>query len=587
MNRMPLPTIREDSRSFEDYMEREKLVTSSDATGAAYDLAWRDTIFGLYGRSAQISEFEATGATKLTRQEANDMYPDLPEPFTEDVNPYVAALKYSNFKEKQELEYKMSMGPEDSWTQTKMFGAGLVAHLLDPAEFGAGALVGWAVGGAALTGGLGATAERIAVQASAKGASLPSRLAFDAIEGGGGALIENTAQEMIQKRVEAREGIVDERSFGDIATDVLIGSVAAFGMQAIPKSIARGVELHAEGVRRNLRDTAPEADLPVARHYAASAQNGTRPNITPLMNVIAKETDVVEFNNVKYTHTPLVKSADGRIKTDESFFISRGELTPNAPIKHVGDDYGFGGTHVTNNPGVANAASARSMSDSIGAVEEVRLSELRPLFLDEVPSPELKTAFAKFVDESGFNLKDVPDASTKEYLEIFKDMVDAGAVPEAKLLELAQTIKDMGFDSLYSNGKSRLGVEHSAHNHIILLDDTKFQKVGEFKADRNQIRKPNEAELAEARKQVESPDRFLGEKDFYQKKMQELTESNLEQANSDFRKNVESDLEFLEDLNKQGLLEDPKIIDEIKQNLAEAEEGFTILKAYKACLMKG
>lgn len=586
--RITLKTVPQSDRSFEEYQNKEAIVSSSDATSAAFDLAWRDTAVGLWARSDAIDELESGGAPKITADEANKLYPYLDEPFSEDVNPYVARLKADQQLEKQELQRKMSLGPEDNWTKSKMFGAGLVAHLLDPVEFGAGSIVGWSIGGAASAGMLGQGAKTIATTAAAPGAKLGSRLAFDAIEGAGGALIENVVQEGAQKAVEFKEGVVDERSNAEIATDILYGSIAAFGLQAVPKSIARGVDLGFEGTKRMLRNTSPEADLAIARHTMAAAETGNLPDITPLQHTLAKETDVNpgNFGRETYVHTPTQILPDGTANLEgKKFYIAKEAPAPNAASKALGEDFGIGGTHITDNPGVANAASARSMSDSVGEIQEVSVQALRPLDVDKPFPPGLFEKFDKIFQDAEIGVMDY-NVPARIVLGDIRNSVDAGVLPESVLDDVNRLLRESGHDSLISNGKSNMGVEHSPHNHITLLDDGKVTPIRSLDPDPAVVRAPTPEEVRSI--QERQPKEFLGAEDTYAKEIQAIRSSALEELNTDTQKLVNEAIEEFDYLSKQELLDEDalKVLVEIKENVKNTEDGFTMLKAFKACSMK-
>lgn len=580
--RSSLKTVPQSDRSFEEYQNQAPIVSSSEATGAAFDLAWRDSLVGLYARSNAVDELNSNGMTPLSAEEANKQFPGMAEPFREPVNPVVAQFKYDQQAEVQDLQRKMSQGPNDSWTQSKMFGAGLAAHMLDPVEFGAGAMVGWAVGGAAAAGLLGQGAKTIATGAAAEGAGLGTRLAFDAIEGAGGAFIENVGQEIIQKGVEDKEGIVNERSAGEIATDVLIGTVAAFGMQAIPKSVARGVDLGFEGTRRFFRNTSPEADLPVARHIISSSERGTLPDITPLTHAISKETDV-PGSVVNYEYRPL-DTPKGK-----TFYVATRDAAVDAPRVPLGDDFGFG-THLTDHPGVANAAGARSMADGVGTVSEVNVDSLTPLRLDQPLPNNLREPIKDLMKKvDAVDALNFDELSTKDILIGIRNAVDAGLLAEEDLLKVKGILQQGGYDSLISDGKSFNGIEHTPHNNVILLDDTKIKAGKTYDANPEFTRKPTPEELDAARMKAENPKRFLGDEDRYEKNFEGLRQESIESLDPDLQKQFEEGLEDLIELEKQGGLDadEVKLIETLKTDKLNAEDRFTALKAFKLCTMRG
>src|SRR5690606_6822873 len=125
--------------------------------------------------------------------------------------------------------------------------------------------------------------------------------------------------------------------------------------------------------------TSPEADLAIARQNVAATMTDTRPDFNPMREALAKETSVKpqEFGKGEYTFQK--GSVEGKTlyvaTKDHVSDLRSGSRLP------LGDDYGFG-THLSDNPGVANAAAARSMADSPGAVHGVEVAGLKAVDLD-------------------------------------------------------------------------------------------------------------------------------------------------------------------------------------------------------------
>lgn len=482
-----------DQSNTDEWETQPPLITADDAVSAAGDLAWFDTATGLAARSGSnipeamgrvagavtrtvgpaffgkegteqfikdfgydlssgVAQLAETGATPLTPEEANKLYPFMDQPFNEPINPYLAKLKADQQIEKQELQYKIQNGPQDMWTKTKQFGVGLLAHMLDPIELGAGYVVGLGIGGAAVKGYLGQAAAQ-----SAKAGGIGAAL----VEGSGGALIENVAQEGAQKLVENKEGIVDPRSGSEIATDVVIGSLFPAAIQVgvrAPRAIGR--------IGRMLKNTSPEADLPMVRHTIQAAETGTMPNVEPMIKALAKETDVdpklvnYEFQPVDIDPATNTASVEGK-----TFYVATADSAPDAATVPLGDDVGFG-THLTDHPGVADAAGARSMADGIGTVKEVNVDNLKPLNMNDVIPEDLLRDIENHID---FTLSE--GRTVKEVLQMVRDGVDAGDIPDFALDRVRRSIQRAGYDALISDGKTHMGVDHTPHNHIILLDD--------------------------------------------------------------------------------------------------------------------
>jgi hypothetical protein len=581
MERIPLKVSQGQDPSFEEYLNQDQYVDSSLASDAAFNLAWKDSAVGLWARNDAVNELKDLGGKKLSPEEANEMYPWMETPFKEEVSPALAMHLAEQDKEKFDLKRKMDQGPTDAWSQTKQFGAGVLAHMLDPIEVGAGMLTGWGIGGAATRGLLGQTAKSIALKGAAEGAGIGAKLAATGAENLAGNILENVTQEGVQKLVEAKEQVVDQRTSGDIATDILINSLAA---TSIPIAIKSSVHFSAEGFKRIFRSTSPEADLAVVRHVVQSGERGGIPDSGPILKALSQETDVGTYKGVAFEYSPITRTPEGKVIFDKPFFVAR-SVEGSKPL---GDDLGLGGTHATSNGGVANAAAARSMSDSVGEVAEVKLSELNPLDIDRAFPPEIAPTIEAELKRLGFDTReiDVNKMTAKEIIQLIRNATDSGMLDRTDLMNVRKIIEDGGYDSLISDGSSVNGFPHNKHNHLVVFDDKKLLVEKTEAADPSQVRKPPPEDLDAARKYNETPREFLDDLEATQKFEQDMEVVAIEADRADFMDRIESDLETLQSLKDQGTLSNPKIIDEIKQDMVEAEEGFKILKAFKHCMTR-
>lgn len=554
------------------------MTSSEEASSAAFDLAWYDTGVGLQARFDATRELENTGAKKLTADEANKLYPDMIEPFREDVNPYVANMRHNQQMEKMQLQSKMANGPTDWWTKTKMFGAGLVAHMMDPWEFGVGAVGGWAVGGVASKGLLGARASVLAGRVASGTAATGERIAYNIAEAGAGATFENATQEFAIQAQQAYEGTPEERTNRQILDDFMFNTFAATVFGAGIK------EASFQGMKRVLRSTSPEADLLHARTVVSAVDTEVAPDIRPLVKTLASETDVnpVHFGKEGYTYTPRA-AGDGKI-----FYAATKGLTGlDGERLHLGDDLGLGGTHLTDNPGVANAAASRAMSDSKGAVHQVDMGDLNPLHLNQ-PLPEnISPKIKELLDKMGFedSANTIKTESAADVLGFIRNASDEGLLPEGALDNVKQAIKEGGYDSLISDGGSRAGSPHSQHNHITVLDDGKVVAKQSFEADplvKNQPDK-NDVEYA-SQTNDDAYRRLFADKENVAKNRERITEVQAAEK-TDIRKNIDSLNEEIKSYVDQGLMDegDLKVLEEVRDTLSLAEDQHTLLKAFKAC----
>lgn len=573
---MPLYLKEVQAPSADEYFNQPERVGSNDAASAAFDLGQKDNALSLVQRYFTEKSYQNQGATDLSPDEANKMYPDMPEPFREPINPYIAQMRHDDEMERRNLQAKIAQGPQDSWTRTKVMGAGMLAHLVDPLELGAGMLIGAGAGRIAAAGFLGQGLKTAAVATRAGEATLAQGLAYDAVEAGAGGVIQSAGQEGFQAVVQNQEQMPDFRSYHDVGADILVGGMMGFGLQfgvrGLARGISHGIEFSQRGLGRFFEGTSPEAKTLVYRNMVHSYETNSLPITESIVRAIEQETNVPHAAT-GYEFSPILPkgSLEGK-----KFYTVEG--------KALGNDYGLGGTHVSDNPAVANAAATRGLSDGPSSMHEVSIKDLNPVELNKPFDPTIGEQISSILKKADVLNVDPKISKAADVLENVRNAVDSGAIPESVLNDVKKVIQDAGYDSLVSDGAKFGSSEHAPHNHITLLDETKMKPVKEFKADSNIINSPTEKDLAQVQNQMERPKEFLGYEQEYQKIKQELKDYNPENF-SDVRKTVESGFEQAKELEKQGLLdaEDLKAIDEAKAILKESDTGSVLLKAFKSC----
>lgn len=572
-------------------MQKGPLVSSEEATSAAFENALQDTPTLLAARLNVIGEFENTGTAKITAEEANRKFPGMSTPFQEDINPYVAQYRFDQEREKQNLAYKMANGPDDMWTKTKVFGAGLLAHIMDPVEFGVGAIVGWAVGGAAAAGAFGSKVARVASTVEAGSAGVATRVGLNAGREAVGNLAQNVAQEGAQAYTVGREGNIDERTGAEVLTDI---AVSTFAATVLGTAVAEGSHQLAKqlaGTKRMIRNTSPEADLPIARATLSALESEGRPDTTPMLQTLAKETSVLpqDYGKPAYKFEPLVAERVG----EKVFYAATKDAVTelNAGQKvTLGDDFGFG-THVTDNPGVANAAAARSMSDNVGSVHEISMGQLNPLHLDSPLAPgALRESLGEILGQTEIQgLKEILETeSAKNVLTYIRNAVDAELLPEGTLAKVEMAIKENGYNSMVSDGRSHMGFDHQAHNHVTILDDTLIKQGKALEPDPGVVRAPTKDELNVATEKVQAKENLIfANKPEYTKNIESLKDvpQVTRNDNAAIRAETENMLQELTERQKQGLLSmaDFEKVKALREGLQSLEDEHTFLKAFTIC----
>ena len=591
--RTPIKTGGYSIPSKEELDSRPVLTSSSEATGAAFDLAVDETAMMIGQRLYSVNELENQTKQKLTPAQANERFPNMPVPFREDVNPYIAQLQYDKMEEKRRLEAKIQNGPDDAWTQTKTIGAGFVAHMMDPLEIGASMLTGWGVGNA-----IGRTAWGAQM-------ALKSPTAFAAVESVAGNLIENTIQEVGIAEAQGKEGVDYDpvQGLANIAISTFAGTGVSMGIKAAAKGIGStkigqefnaGVSKVREKIRlteseiahnvreRFLGQTSPEADLPIARSIVSNLDNDYRPNLSPMLNTLGKEIDVNpgDFGGPRYDYAPL---ADAK---ERKFYAATKDATTFADGQRIAihDDYKLG-TQITDNPGRANAASVRTLSDSTGAVHEMQIQgELRPANLNDYVPDNMKEWVGKQLEY--LDVKFDEEMSLKDVLDTFEQAIDEGGFDPSFRAELKEELMSKGYNALISDGTTHLGVPQSAHNALTILDDSLLSEPRSFSPDRQMVRPPDQADVKALESRTDFKNRTImdGEKfDAFVERTKAIADTP-EQI--DFKKDIQETLEELDSLEKQGMFDEgeAKQLQSLREANARFGTNWTLLKAVKSCV---
>ncbi len=599
-DRVPLPFGSDSGDlSFEDYKVRPPLqVTSGDAMQASFDQAQQGTAVGMLARASAIgndtlgailkdtvwgkdpANLTGSGVRDISPEEANARYPDMQTKWNKPVNPYVAQLLSDREQENRKLEATIAAGPQDMWSKAKNMGAGFLAHAMDPLEFGATAVIGWGVGAAVTKTAWGA---RTALLTKLGVSTVGQRTAFHAAEAIGGNLIQSAGLEAADIATSKMEGqpVDPYKAMQNIAINTFFGSVLHLGIKEFSYQSANRLS-------RFVNKNSPEADLAISRTAVAQAEQGISPNIEPIMKAVAQETDV----KGDYVYQPIMQ---GEPIGERKFYVASNPVSHFSPseARHFGDVTGDSSSiKLTDNANVANAASVRAMADSPGKVFEVSASEVNPIHLDQpIPMeavPAFRDAVSGLMSDAEFE-----KATPKEVLSRLWDAIDNSDVPESKITELQNKLKEAGFNAFLGDGSKVMGFEHSQHNDLTVFDPEALKPTeNQWNGNQELRNAPTQEDLSAAtnygqdvRNRMEVDPKAL---DNFDRNMKEFNTGS-QGRTDDFAyvdEQAKSYMEDLQQLEKQGILDpqgkqDLEILSQIDKN---SEIDRTLFKALETCL---
>lgn len=536
---------------------------------AAFELATMDTfVFGvarsgldMLGIPGALDDLAKTTSKVLSPEEANKLYPNVEKPFSQPINEAVAFQLNEEGKKRRLLQEKIAQGPGGSFYKGALnLGAGILAHALDPVEFGVGAFTGMGIsklGQIAAAGTFGQGAVR-AGQIAAKGGFLK-----EAAEG----VLGNLALEPVMYN-QAQEAQVDytlEDAFVSVVGGGLAAPVAIHGFKKGFGTL-RGVSKNAFGLGNKVA--------------IGQFQNGKIPDV----DLIADQ-----FKEMSVT-TP--KAPEGSVRSAYKFDKLDVDTIKQRPLyltpatadsiesgSRVIGDYQGEGFYLTDNPTLANNMATHPLEDSTSNVFEMDASELN---LKDADIPD--KAFLESLDlppgvanviESVDNIRDA-----QNYI---RNAIDEGILDDTDFDTFMTSIQNSGVDGL------KFTSEEYGHNGVFVYKDAivKAKEKGRFDADTKAAPQPNMEKVEQAR--LKSQDQDFEMDRALQKELDDLPDPrNI--APEERAMIVEETLSTLDEMERLGLIDDPEdlaALKAIKENRKNDQDLIEAAKDFASCLISG
>lgn len=496
------------------------------------------------------SDFDRQNRTKITPDEANRRYPDLPKAFTEPVYPEIADLIASDNRRRQVLQSWISRGAEQGFGTDLAVGA--VAGFADPANLALMAVTG------GISGGLGIARsarniflENLAINLGTSGLTLPQRIK------------ERQDVSLGQEAVQVVAGAA-----GGTAFEFAVGA-AAKGLRAVfsrAESFVGGMNSKAQ--ERNLRAA-------VAQH-----ENGARIDVTP--GVREAELRLAGATEPGTGGAPYVfRPVDH--PSDRSFYVATHADT-GAPVKS--GEFGEVGLQAVDNSRVANNLASAPESEFTGKLQEIRVPEDAKLL--DLEKPVAEKSAAQFVDalERSLGVKlDLPEGATlRDALHQAKQEVQLGDTPKPTSQIAVEVAQGMGFEGYQYVDRTT----SAPHNGVVLFDESRAIPGQEFQANKEVTPRMNPEEQQQLSQFDESPARSNLAAEDLDQRVQEFTSQVPANSEIDYLDPVLQAQEQEAKMILKALSEeDPKIQEEVqgltRQAARDAQE-LQAAKDYANCL---
>lgn len=543
---------------------------------AALELASMDTFMGGLARDTALDDM---GGKILSPADLNEKYTDVQTPFNQPMSEVAAFHLNEEGKKRNALSRKIQEGPRGStYNAAVNIGAGIVAHALDPVEFGVGAFTGMGLtaigasvakhaGVAAMLGSKGAmplfeAANFLATKGGNKGLA---GVAFDMAEG----VIGNAALEPAMYAQQKRAQL--DYSLEDAFVSVIGGGIAApAAMFGIKKTWG------------GLFNKSNAATGLAVKTAVGQVQEGIRPDVS-LVNkahdnfIFNEPPKGVKLGEVRgdYRFQPV----DVSKVSERSFFVAG--IPEDKRV--IGEFFGDG-TYATDNPNFANNLAAHPMEDVHVDVREIRLSPEAKILDASLPNKEMLDSFVTSLEDGPLKsaIKDAQslgEAWTKIRNRIDMDLTDADAN------RLLGAVKSAGYDGI------AMSDDVHGHNtlHVFPESHAKMVEVGQFQPDSSAVPRMNETDLANVQSSLRTPENQLGfdmethkaTKDFI------LDESMKSKDVNALKADTEARLKSFEELAERGLLDEDsrKELEAIRESHQTVDERESLISDYADCLL--
>lgn len=477
------------------------------------------------------AQFRAANRTKISADEANKLYPDLPKPFEEPVYPEIADLINSDNQRRRNLQAWIDRGPKTGILTD--LGVGAVAGFADPLNLGLMAATGGASRALGVGEGLaGVFGQNLAINAGTAALTYP------------------------QLKKERQDVSLSGEAFNAV-TGALGGTALHFGLSAALAQAGRFAGLMSgSAAERNLRaaiaqhETGATIDMaPAVAETQLRAAGAVQPDVT---------SSPYEFRPIEHP-------------SERTFYTAR-DAENNAPIHF--QDLGPG-VHAVDNGMVANNLASSPESIHTGRVGEIQIPEdAKLLDLDEPLPRELADKISEEHADA--------DVSTTPAKDVLREL------PQEAQTAIRAELEKQGYDGYrYVNAD-----QGAPHNGVVLFDEARAELGREFEANKEITPRMSEDEAQAASERAQSPDASrLADPEVDQRleRLKAQAPEGIEPAKDDtFFKEQETNAKAALKTAAQAdpkLLEDPEYKEFLHQETQDRQE-LQVLKDFVQCMAR-
>lgn len=376
-------------------------------------------------------EGQATGKS-LSAEQANQLYPGRPVPYTTPVDQGTALMEYNDRQKQQQLSDWAAQRPQTTMGKIVSTASGFVGGMTDPLNFAIGAA----------SSGLG---ELLAPE----GVGLAGKLGAHYLSNLGGFSAADALQNLIEHGMGAKRKQLPE----------------IIGENAVPAAVMTGIGVGMGYLARRFMNEGggtSEADIRGTKEtVAAMEQDRHAPALEDMRRVLSDR---------RAGQSLLKGPAGSTVLTSplEETPLYAANHSDGTPLVH---EHGLGpGIQLTDSHDVANNGVSRS-TETPGQIRQTKLPEgTKLLNLDQAPGEPEAQKFLEEVAKATGTPPTSPEASLKEVIANLGDWagtdLKSGSIPDDILKKLQAVARALGYDGYQFNGTDAYGDPTSRQVHL-------------------------------------------------------------------------------------------------------------------------
>ena len=467
-----------------------------DVAGASFQLAQRDTALNHGIKKLRRMELEKEDSPLIQPDQANEMAPGLPIPFSNPIKLSVLQDIVAENELRTELQRKIALGPNTVFSKITQFGAALLAHAMDPFEFAAGALAGTAIGalgewmiagktavrsermvkmGVALTRGDKVSFTRLATEGVAGNLAIEPALYKGTIEDHQDATIFNSAVSVIGGGLGFAAAIK--------GLSVVPEYISRFGKMAVENHLRAADARVSGGKKTNVREMTKI--FVEESHHSGPKADMVEPHL------VGKNSG--EILDMEHVHNPLngetintVSPSDalGEVTKRRWFIPSRLKRPDIDTLNTIntGKDFGRGIT-LTDNPLIANGVASHSTLNAPGSIHEVKLDGINQI--TDMDTTHIKnrsgdrTRLKNDLTNIGLSKSEVAHVLKNEpsWMQAWERILALKQAGKLKGVQFVEPLQERFMDLVPGEAvkyetSSTLGIKHQPQNNIHIKRST-------------------------------------------------------------------------------------------------------------------